>query len=89
LITKLGIQEAMIVKNKLPRFRDALTFSALLLVDLPLGLKIPQAIIGQNPLLDHKGQKMKWVRQLVDGHRCTTQFGPPMLLSSSRYRYTP
>ncbi len=35
LITRLGIQEAMIItqiNNKLPRFRDALTFSALLLV---------------------------------------------------------
>jgi hypothetical protein len=35
LITRLGIQEAMIImrtENELPRFRDALTFSALLLV---------------------------------------------------------
>jgi hypothetical protein len=35
LVTRLGIQEAMIImrtKNALPRFQDALTLSALLLV---------------------------------------------------------
>ena len=40
LINRLGIQEAAIAimrtKNKLPRFRDALTFSALLLVLPPV-----------------------------------------------------
>ena len=32
LITNLGIQEAIFTKNKRPRFRDVLTFSALLVV---------------------------------------------------------
>ena len=45
LINRLGIQEAAIAimrtKNKLPRFRDALTFSALFLV-LPRGISSPR-----------------------------------------------